>query len=57
MAKPKRAKTTTDAAFSEVFNNPPGVVRRTKRRKGKKTARKQMIAIALDKAKRRGGKV
>jgi hypothetical protein len=35
-----------------VFANPPAVVAKTRRKKGAKQARKQMIAIALNKARR-----
>ena len=39
-------------AFSEVMRNPPKVVRKTRRKKGDKAARRQMVAIALAKARR-----
>ena len=40
------------AAFKEVLHNPPKVVKKTLRNKGKKAARRQMIAIALAKSRR-----
>jgi len=46
-----------DAAFSEVFNNPPKAVQRTKRKKGAKAALAQSRAIAFSKARRAGAKV
>lgn len=50
-----KAARRKNRAFSEVKRNPPARVKRTLRTKGKEAARKQSIAIALDKA-RRGGK-
>lgn len=35
--------------FAEVFNNPPGVVEKTKKKKGEEAAEDQKIAIALAK--------
>lgn len=38
------------AAFHEVKHNPPKVLAKTKKKKGKAAAKKQAIAIALSKA-------
>lgn len=37
-------------AFKEVHENEPTVVKQTRKKKGKKAAEKQMVAIALSKA-------
>ena len=50
-------KTKTEKAFSEVERNEPKIVGETRRKKGKKAAEKQKIAIALSKARRRGVKI
>lgn len=52
--KPKhtKAERRKNRAFSEVKRNPPERVKRTLRTKGKEAARKQSVAIALDKARR-----
>jgi hypothetical protein len=50
MKMPK--KSLREMAFHEVFTNPPAVVATTRRKKGAGQARKQMIAIALSKARR-----
>ncbi len=46
----KKAKMSTSAAFAELKKNPPAVLAKTKKKKGKAAARKQMIAIALSKS-------
>ena len=38
------------AAFAEVKNNPPKILAKTRKKKGKAAARKQAIAIALSKS-------
>ena len=38
-------------AFAEVFKNEPSSVSETRKKKGKKAAQKQKIAIALSKAR------
>lgn len=43
---------TIEQTFSEVFRNEPQIVAKTRRKKGKATARRQKIAIALSKAGR-----
>ncbi len=43
------------AAFSEVAANPPAIIAKTRAKKGAKAARKQAIAIALSKARRKQG--
>lgn len=49
---PKKA---TDAAFSEVTDNPPKVVQSTKAKFGAARAQKQTVAIALNKARKSSG--
>lgn len=51
-ASPSRRRLRT--AFHEVKHNEPKVVAKTRRKKGAKAARKQKIAIALSKARRKG---
>ena len=41
------------AAFREVNRNEPAIVKKTRRKKGAATAKRQKIAIALSKARRR----
>ncbi len=41
-------------AFKEVKKNEPAIVGETRRKKGKKAAEKQKVAIALSKARRAG---
>lgn len=48
-----RAERIRRMAFREVFSNPPAVVARTKRKKGAAAARRQKIAIALSKSRKR----
>ena len=43
-------KMSKAAAFKEVHDNPPRVLAKTARKKGKAQAEKQRIAIALSKA-------
>lgn len=44
-------------AGSEVKENPPRILARTRRKKGKKQAEKQRRAIVLSKARRRGARI
>ena len=44
-------------AFKEVKENEPKIVGQTRRKKGKKAAEKQKIAIALSKARRKNVKL
>jgi len=44
-------------AFSEVKRNEPAIVGKTRRKKGAAAARRQKIAIALSKARRKGAKI
>ena len=48
--KPKLSK-----AFKELKKNPPSVLRKTRRKKGKARAIKQRVAIAYSKARKRRG--
>ncbi len=41
------------AAFREVNRKEPAIVKKTRRKKGKAAAKRQKIAIALSKARRR----
>ena len=45
------------AAFQEVNANVPGVVKSTARKFGPERARKQKVAIALSKARKRGARI
>jgi len=43
-------KTKLQKAFSELKKNPPAIIAKTRKKKGKKAAKEQRIAIALSKA-------
>ena len=57
MPKHTKSERTKNRAFSEVKANPPVRVRRTLRKKGKKAAQKQTVAISLDKARKAGARI
>jgi len=42
---------------SEIKNNPPSILAKTRRKKGKGAAEKQRVAILLSKARRRGANI
>jgi hypothetical protein len=42
---------------SELKENPPRVLAKTRKKKGKKAANKQRVAILLSKARARGAKI
>lgn len=44
-------KLSRKAAFSEVFDNEPSIVAKTRRKKGAKAAHRQKVAIALSKSR------
>jgi hypothetical protein len=46
-----------EAAGHELKHNPPKILAKTRRKKGKKAANKQRVAILLSKARRAGAKV
>ena len=54
VTKTQRLKNT---AFREVKRNEPKRVAQTRRKKGAKAARRQNIAIALDKARKKGARI
>ena len=59
---PKKKKMTktrriVKAAFHEVHENQPKIVMHTIAKKGPEVGRKQKIAIALDKARRKGARI
>ena len=41
---------STKAAFHEVKHNPPKILAKTRKKKGKAAARRQAVAIALSKS-------
>ncbi|MCP4900108.1 MAG: hypothetical protein GY906_24320 [bacterium] len=49
--KRKPSKAATDRAFSEVHENEPAIVARTRRKKGAAAAERQKKRIALEKAR------
>lgn len=49
-----KSNPAVSAAFSEVTQNPPKVVQGTQAKFGAKRARKQQVAIALNKARKAG---
>jgi hypothetical protein len=55
--KMSKTKKKVRAAFREVHRKEPKVVKKTRRKKGAKAARKQKVAIALAKARRRGARI
>lgn len=57
MARKGKSKRLVKEAFDEVTGNVPSRVRQTRMKQGKKKARKMQVAIALDKARRKGTKV
>lgn len=57
MPKKPKSRKLTDAAFREVHENPPSRVTRTRKKKGKAAAEKQMRAIALSKARAKGARI
>lgn len=52
-----RNNTITARAFHEVKKRKPAIVKKTERTKGRAAARKQMIAIALSKARVKGARI
>ncbi|HEY7195536.1 MAG TPA: hypothetical protein VH439_17465 [Gemmatimonadales bacterium] len=57
MAKLTRTQKLTQSAFHEVKQNPPKILAKTRKKKGKKKANKQRIAIALSKARAAGARI
>lgn len=57
MAKPTKTRKRIDRAMREVHRNPPERVQRTLRKKGPKAAKRQQVAIALSKARKRGARI
>ena len=55
--KPTKTRRLVRNAFREVTRNEPKAVKRTRRKKGARAAKKQRIAIALRKARRRGARI
>jgi len=56
MAKGRSALILSGIA-REIKDNPPKILARTRRKKGKRAAEKQRIAILLSKARRAGARV
>lgn len=54
MAKKSKTDRLKGEAFREVTGNVPSRVKQTKRTGGEKAARRQQVAIALNKARRKG---
>lgn len=50
-------KSILESVGHELKTNPPKILKKTARKKGKKQANKQRVAILLSKARRRGAKV
>ncbi len=48
----KNKRISLGKAFSELKKDEPRIVAKTRRKKGKSAARKQIIAIAMSKAKK-----
>lgn len=53
MAYPPKAATKN--AFDEMKANPPAILAKTAKKKGKKAAEKQRVAIGLNKARKASG--
>ncbi len=51
-SKKSKVRKARDAAFHEVKHNQPAIVYRTRANKGPEAAKKQKVAIALNKARR-----
>lgn len=52
-----RASQILSRIGSEMKENPPEILARTRRKKGKRQAEKQRVAILLDKARRAGASI
>jgi hypothetical protein len=52
MPKKKPSKKKLAKAFKEVFADEPEIVKKTRKKKGKKAAKRQKVAIALSKARK-----
>lgn len=57
MAGHKKTKRILSNVGKELKNNPPKILAKTKRKKGKAAAEKQRVAILLSKARKRGAKI
>jgi hypothetical protein len=51
---PTTQQAILESSFHEVKHNPPKILAKTRKKKGKKQAMKQRIAIALSKARKAG---
>ena len=52
----KTARILSDVG-DEMKNNPPGILAKTRAKKGKDAAEKQRVAILLNKARRQGARI
>ena len=53
----KDSKKILHIVGKELKNNPPRILAKTKKKKGKRAAEKQRVAILLNKARRRGAQI
>lgn len=57
MAKHIRTAHILESVGKELKDNPPSILKRTRRKSGVKAAEKQRVAILLNKARRRGANI
>ena len=53
----KDSKKILHSVGRELKKNPPRILAKTKKKKGKRAAEKQRVAILLNKARRRGAQI
>lgn len=57
MAKKTRSARILSSVGAELRDNPPAILAKTRRKKGKAAAEEQRTAILLNKARRRGASI
>lgn len=57
MATDRKSRDILDSVGKELKSNPPGVLAKTRRKKGPARAESQRVAILLNKARKQGAKI
>lgn len=57
MAADRKSRDILDSIGKELKDNPPGILAKTRRKKGPGAAEDQRVAILLNKARKAGAKV
>ena len=57
MARHTRTARILENVGKELKNNPPSILKSTRRKSGAKAAEKQRVAILLSKARKRGARI